>query len=135
MFKRQKRKIKPISIPEIMLTPLIDTALTLLIIFIVTAPMVQNNVKVDLPFGKSREASHQQEYIVSITKNHELFFNSNPVKKAELTNMVREALGGNVDTPVYVEADKALSYGQVVSLIDELKGVTKVVVLSTKSAV
>jgi len=134
MARILKKRIKrSILIPEIMLTPLIDTALTLLVIFIVTAPMVQNNIKVDLPYGKGRDSSTQQDFVVSITKDEKVFFNSFPVKKNELIKTVQSALRGNANIPVYVEADKSLSYGQVVAFVDQLKGLTKTVVLSTKS--
>ena len=58
---RRSRRSSSMGIPEITLTPLIDTALTLLIIFMVTSPMINNGIKVDLPQGKVQEIQGIQE--------------------------------------------------------------------------
>lgn len=115
--KRRRR----FQMPEITLTPLIDTALTLLVIFMVTAPIVQNGIKVDLPQGKSKEVESKQELVVTLDKNGALFFNSYPITHDKLVSTVQEALHGNTTTPVYVKADKSVSYGDVIKIVDTLK--------------
>ena len=69
-YKRRRARPSP---QEISLTPLIDTALTLLIIFMVTTPMMHNAIKVNLPQGKSNEAGGQQELVVYLTSDEQLF--------------------------------------------------------------
>jgi len=64
------------EMPHVSLTPLIDVALTLLIIFMITAPMVQNGIKIDLPQGNSKEVGSQQELVVSMRRDGKMFFNS-----------------------------------------------------------
>ncbi|MBY0352896.1 biopolymer transporter ExbD [Candidatus Babeliales bacterium] len=129
----KKPKRRHLTLPEISLTPLIDTALTLLIIFIVTAPMVQNGIKVNLPQGKSKEAGNQQELVVTLNKKNELYFNSYPVKKEELVTTVQKALEGKDDTPIYVRADQTVSYGNVIEIVDNLKQAgVKYVAMSTQ---
>ena len=122
MFKpKKRRRRKRFHMPEISLTPLIDTALTLLIIFIVTTPMVQNGIKVDLPQGKSKEVSNEQEFVVTLNKSGQIFFNSYPVHQDQLAETVQKALGSKVNTPVYVRADETISYGKVIQIVDNLK--------------
>ena len=116
-IKRRRR----FKMPEIILIPLIDTALTLLVIFMVTAPMVQNGIKVDLPQGKSKEVESRQEYVVTLDKNGALFFNSYPITFDKLILTVQDALHGNNDIPIYVKADKSVSYGDVIKIVDTLK--------------
>ena len=129
----KKPKRRHLTLPEISLTPLIDTALTLLIIFIVTAPMVQNGIKVNLPQGKSKEAGNQQELVVTLNKKNELYFNSYPVKKEELVTTIQKALENNEDTPIYVRADETVSYGNVIEIVDNLKQAgVKYVAMSTQ---
>ncbi|QQR48892.1 biopolymer transporter ExbD [bacterium] len=129
----KKPKRRHLTLPEISLTPLIDTALTLLIIFIVTAPMVQNGIKVNLPHGKSKEAGNQQELVVTLNKKNELYFNSYPVKKEELVSTIQKALENNEDTPIYVRADETVSYGNVIDIVDNLKQAgVKYVAMSTQ---
>ena len=64
MRRGNKKRTRRFSTPEISLTPLIDTALTLLVIFMITAPMIHNGIKVDLPQGNSKEVGSQQELVV-----------------------------------------------------------------------
>jgi biopolymer transport protein ExbD len=130
---RKRKSRRRFALPEVSLTPLIDTALTLLIIFMVTTPMIQNNIKVELPQGQSKEAHNQQDYVVTITKDKQIFFNSFPVREQELAAHVKRALGSNEDAPVFVRADEAVSYGDVVRIVDQLKGVVRHVALSTRS--
>lgn len=118
---KKKRRARRFLIPEISLTPLIDTALTLLIIFMVTVPVVKNGIKVDLPQGNSKEVGEQQEFVVSLNKDGNLFFNSYPVSKKSLVEAVKKAMKDNDLTPVYVKADEKNSYGDVLAIVDELK--------------
>lgn len=129
---RQKHSIK---LPEITLTPLIDTALTLLVIFMVTAPIVQNGIKVDLPHGNSKEIGSQQELVVTISKDEKIFFNSYPIEKNDLIKSVQKAMNQREDIPVYVKADEVLAYGKVIEVVDELKQAgVKFVAMSTRAA-
>lgn len=131
--KFSKRKRRYFAMPEISLTPLIDTALTLLIIFIVTAPMVQNGIKISLPQGKSKEAGTQQDFVITLSKSGEIYFNSFHVAKHDLCATVSKALEGKWETPIFVRADEAVSYGNVIEIVDSLKqsGV-RYVAMSTK---
>jgi biopolymer transport protein TolR len=130
MKKGRRRRYK---MPEINLTPLIDTALTLLIIFIITAPMVQNGIKVDLPYGKSKEIGAQQELVITISKDGKLFFNSYPIDKKNLVESVQKALVQKENVPVYVRADEIVQYGKVIEIVDELKQAgVKYVAMSTR---
>ena len=76
MGKNKRKRTRRFEMPHISLTPLIDAALTLLIIFIVTAPAIQNGIKIDLPQGKSKEVGSQQELVVSLNKKGLIYFNS-----------------------------------------------------------
>lgn len=133
-MRRKLRQGRRFKAPEISLTPLIDAALTLLVIFIVTAPMVHNGIRVDLPQGKSREVGAEQEFVVSIDKNSQLYFNTYPVKSKELASTVLTALKDNEDAPVFIKADETVSYGKVIGVVDDLKmaGI-KYVAMSTRS--
>ncbi len=132
-FLKKKKRGRRIEMPTISLNPLIDTALTLLVIFMITAPIVQNGIKVDLPFGKSKEVGSQQELVVTLRKDNKLFFNSYPITKEGLVDSVKKALVQKDDIPVYVKADETVSYGKVIEIVDQLKfaGV-KFVAMSTR---
>lgn len=129
----KKRRARKFVLPEVSLTPLIDTALTLLVIFMITAPMVQNGIKVDLPQGSSKEVGAQQELVVTLNKEGKLFFNSYPIERSVLVDTIKKALRGRQSAPVYVRADEVVAYGKVIEVVDELKvaGV-KYVAMSTR---
>lgn len=129
----RRLKKRKIQMPEVSLTPLIDTALTLLVIFMVTAPMVQNGIKLDLPHGKSKEAPSQQEFVVSLNTDGALYFNSCPIQRESLTALVLKSLEQKEDSPVFVRADKAVKYGDVIGIVDDLKQAgVKYVAMSTR---
>ena len=116
-----RRHQREFGLPELMLTPLIDTFATLLIIFIVATPMVKNGIQVNLPQGKTKEAGQTQDLVVTMSKDGKLYFNSFPVKRDNLVTVVQKALIQKEDVPVYVRADEGLEYGKVIEVVDILK--------------
>jgi biopolymer transport protein TolR len=133
MLRTRRRRGKRFPMPEITLTPLIDTFATLLIIFMVATPMVQNAIRVDLPQGKTKEVGSQQELVVTLNKDKELYFNSYPIERSELITTVQKAMGQKEDVPVYVQADEVVTYGKVIEIVDELKQAgVKYVAMSTR---
>jgi len=120
---------------DIPLTPLIDTALTLLIIFMVTAPMIQNAIRVDLPKGKAKEdAGAEQELVVFLDKENQLFFNGDKMALEDVIKKVQTIAGKEGDRTVFVKADQVASYGKVIELVDQIKvvGGIKYVALATQ---
>ena len=103
-------------------TPLVDVMLVLLVIFMVTAPMMQQGVAVDLP-NASGAALPQSEsaFVVSVTVDGKLFLNDTELGLDKLTERllaIREEKPGLV---VYLRADNDSSYGNVVSVMAALK--------------
>jgi biopolymer transport protein ExbD len=133
LLRRKRRSAHALT--DIPLTPLIDVALTLLIIFMVTTPIIQNSIKVNLPEGKAKEAGGtQQEYIVYIDKDEHMFFNEIPVTKDTLINTIKKKIGNDSEKTVFVKADSAVKYGYVIQVVDQIKvvGGIKYVALATK---
>jgi biopolymer transport protein ExbD len=137
--RRRKSRNRSINTPKVSLTPLIDTALTLLIIFMITAPMMTNIIKVELPSSRANEgvAHEQQEFIVSIDKSKNLYLNAQKMSMDLLIKKLQKEIGKEQNAVVFVQADQGVSYGQVIDVVDTLKtvGGIKYVALATKQAV
>ena len=136
-YRRYRSRKKTTTIlTDISMTPLIDTALTLLIIFMITAPMMQNAIRVTLPKGQAKEGSDvQQELIVYVNKDGILFFKGKTVSTDALIKQVKDVIGTDQEKTVFVKADQAVSYGTVIELVDQIKivGGVKYVALATKN--
>lgn len=125
-FWRKKRMRRVPEMGELPLTPLIDTAFTLLIIFMVTAPMMQNSIKVALPKTKSAASAADtvERLIVTIDAKGQLFVGDH--KMANLLALVKylqDKIALTIDKTVLIKADKSLIYDQVIQVIDAISGV------------
>ncbi len=125
MARRVKRS-KPMS--EINVVPYIDVTLVLLIIFMITAPLVQTGVDVDLPQADTApvEQKDQTPIIVSVDKQGQYFIdigeqNDEPVTAEALLYRVAAVLRNKPGTPVYIRGDLTVAYGKVVSVMAALK--------------
>lgn len=140
MQQRSRRRMRRAAsaLPEIGLTPLIDTALTLLIIFMVTSPMINNVIKVELPKGRANEdAITKQELIVFVDKDAHIYLNDQKMSNLdELVKKIKAQVGNDAHRTVFVKADQAVHYGDVIELVDHIKvvGGISYVALATKRA-
>ena len=117
---------KPMA--EINVVPYIDVTLVLLIIFMVTAPMLQTGVDVELPQAEAKAVDPSQDLpiIVSIKSDGSLFLDVGnqgdaEVEDAELGAKVAEALANKPGLAVLIRGDKAVDYGRVVTVMANLK--------------
>lgn len=138
--KKKGRRASPPAAIEISLTPLIDTVLVLLVTFMVAMPVMQNAIKIELPRGSSHddqiEAAHSSDGItVYIDKQRHLFLNEQPVKEYDLIDRIEQKLGKARNQVVFVKADRAVPYGDVVHVVDSIKflGRVEYVALATQN--
>lgn len=113
---------------EINVVPYIDVTLVLLIIFMITAPMLQTGVEVDLPraAAKALDPGEQPPVIITLKAEGALFLDvgnqtSQPVTAAELPGRVMAALAGQTRLPVLIKGDRQVDYGRVVAVMAALK--------------
>ena len=141
IYRRQR---KSLSMPEITLTPLIDTALTLLIIFMVTTPMVHNAIKVNLPRGHVKEdIGGSQDLCVYVekadltrNKGEQLYINGTPIAAKNLIPELRRMVGREHGKMVYIKADRDVKHGTVTEIVDQMKCIEGIahVALATQRA-
>jgi biopolymer transport protein ExbD/biopolymer transport protein TolR len=110
---------------DIPLTPLIDTALTLLVIFMIAAPMMHNVIKVTLPRGAAQEGTGlTQELIVYIDAHNQIYWDSKNITVADLIATLQKLCDTKQNQVVFVKADEKASYGTVLELVDKIKVVS-----------
>ena len=110
------------AISGINVTPLVDVMLVLLVIFMVTAPMMQAGVSVDLP-NAAGAALPQDEtaYVVTVTEDGKTYLNDAPLSADELTQALVALEKEKPGTVVYLRADDDARYGSVVAVMAALK--------------
>lgn len=142
MRRSRIRRLKNRShfMQEINVTPLVDIALTLLIIFMVATPMMNNVIKVELPSSRIDDSvpqSHtQQELTVYIDKQGKLYLNGQEYTLDPLIKKLQQLVKKDSEDIVFVKADQGVHYGKVIDLVDTIKvsGGIKYVALATKRA-
>ncbi len=112
------------AMAEINVTPLVDVMLVLLIIFMVTAPMMQEGINVELPQAKAAPMEKEQEktpLIVTVADKGDIFLNDVAVQEDALADKILEATKDSPSKEVYLKADKSVPYGVVVRIMAALR--------------
>ena len=104
---------------EINVTPFVDVMLVLLVIFMVTAPLLQQGVDVNLPKAKGKDLPSEERITLVIKKEGRIYMNETPVSLEEMRNKL-EAIS-KLNPNVYLKADRGVPYGFVVEVIGEIK--------------
>ena len=133
-FRRKKRRLT--ALPEISLTPMIDTALVLLVIFIVATPIMHNTLAIDLPQGRMKEGEDPtvMSLVVSVAPPEKLQLNGRSYTMDALMKEIAQQVKNTKEKRVYVQCDRKVSSGTLVNVIDSIKYVAGVehVILSTE---
>lgn len=107
---------------DINVTPFVDVMLVLLIIFMVTAPMMIQGVRVSLPETTADPLSSEKEHLlVTIDKDNKIYINDYPVTPDFLKDKLENILTGRSERTVYLRADKRTPYGRVVYVMSQIK--------------
>ncbi len=110
--------------PEVMIIPMIDIMFFLLVFFMIsTLYMVDlKTVGVDLPQAVHAEAQTKVNYVVTMKKDGTLWLEDKEISRGDLVRQAAEAQRRSGQFSVVIRADQGLDYGQVMALLDELKG-------------
>ena len=107
---------------EINVTPLVDVVLVLLIIFMVTAPLMQRGIDIDLPRTVSQTAKQEERIVVSINKEGEIYIGDVKIPVEDLSDHIRRrAASSENQQAIFLRGDKELRYEIVMQVMDEMK--------------
>jgi len=122
MRSGRKRNNANKLLAEINVTPLVDVVLVLLIIFMVTAPMLQMGIDVNLPRVKSKSIDVTEEKLVlTINSSKEIFINKNKTSLTDLSIKLENIFANRIDREIFMRADKNVPYGFVVEVMSTVR--------------
>ena len=108
------------SLSEINMVPFIDVVLVLLIIFMITAPILQTGIEVDVPKTKTVKEITEQRLVISVDKNQLIYLGNTPVNIHDLGSKVQAQLKKPQDA-VFLRCDEKVPFGVFASVIDTLR--------------
>ncbi len=115
-FKREYR-----AMAEINVTNLVDVVLVLLIIFMITAPMMQSGVDIKLPKSTESPRDVSAGIVVSITKDQQIYIDNYKIPRDQFESRLRTIREVKKFRPVYVRADEETPYGVVMEIMSKIK--------------
>ncbi|HOM98934.1 MAG TPA: biopolymer transporter ExbD [Acidobacteriota bacterium] len=109
------------TMSEINVTPLVDVVLVLLIIFMVTAPILQTGIEVQLPQTRTVQAvDPEQRAVITISREELLFYGSQLIHFEELGDLLRRDVGEGAE-PIFLQADEDVRWKTIVSVVDAVR--------------
>lgn len=121
-------------VSDINITPLVDVMLVLLIVFIVTAPLLTNSVKVNLPKAAPTQSTDQNKaLVISVKPNGAIFLDKTPVSLENFEQAITQRKNANGKLALNLNADETVPYGTVAKLLASIErvGVEKLSVITT----
>ncbi len=120
------------SLADINITPLVDVVLVLLIIFMITAPVLQSGIEVAVPKTRTVKEITEQRLVLTINKEQQVFLGDQPVNIHELPQRLHQQGTDPAHQIIYLRADETVPFGVFASLMDAVKqaGITNVSIVT-----
>jgi len=109
------------SLAEINIVPLVDVVLVLLIIFMITAPVLQSGIEVDLPKTKTVKEITAARIVVTIDRAQRIYLGDKPVNIHDLGGLIKAQSSNSQHQAVFLRADEAVPFGSFTAVIDALR--------------
>jgi biopolymer transport protein TolR len=121
-YKRGRTNGNNEPVSDINVTPLVDVILVLLIIFMVTAPMLQMGIDVNLPRVKAKSIDVGEEKLILTIKNeNEIFINRYKTSLTDLKSKLENIFASRIEREIFMRADEKVPYGFVVKVMSEVR--------------
>jgi len=120
------------SLSEINITPLVDVVLVLLIIFMVTAPVLQSGIEVNVPKTRMVKEITQERLVITINKEQRVFLGNQPININEIGTVLQQKFRDPSHQSIFVRADEDVPFGAFATVMDAVKqsGITNVSIVT-----
>ena len=120
------------SLSDINVTPLVDVVLVLLVIFMVTAPVLQSGIEVAVPHTKTVREITEERLVITIDRQQKVFLGSDPININQIGARLRQKIRDPEGQSVFVRADEDVPFGAFATVMDAVKhaGITNVSIVT-----
>lgn len=120
------------ALADINITPLVDVVLVLLVIFMITAPVLQSGIEVAVPKTRTVKQITQQRMTVTIDRQQQVYLDDKPVNLNELPSLLKQRGTDPAQQVIYLRADERVPFGAFASVMDAVKqaGITNVSIVT-----
>ena len=120
------------SLAEINVTPLVDVVLVLLIIFMLTAPILQSGIEVEVPKTRTVKEITEERLVISIDKSQRVFLGNEPVNINQIPQKLHEKIRDPEHQSIFIRADQNVPFGAFATVMDSIKqsGITNVSIVT-----
>jgi len=120
------------GLADINITPLVDVVLVLLIIFMITAPVLQSGIEVNVPHTRTVKEITEERLVISIDKDQRVFLGNDPVNINEIADKLHQKIRDPQNQYIYVRADENVPFGAFATVMDAVKssGITNVSIVT-----
>ncbi|MBV8053507.1 MAG: biopolymer transporter ExbD [Acidobacteriaceae bacterium] len=120
------------SLSDINITPLVDVVLVLLIIFMVTAPVLQSGIEVNVPHTRTVKEITEERLVISIDKQQRVFLGNNPININQIASQLKLKIRDPRNQSIFIRADEDVPFGAFATVMDAVKqsGITNVSIVT-----
>ncbi len=120
------------SLADINITPLVDVVLVLLVIFMITEPVLQSGIQVNVPKTRTVKEITEQRMVVTIDRNQNIYLNDQPINIHDLPQALHKAGVDPTHQSIYLRSDERVPFGAFATVMDAVKqsGITNVSIVT-----
>ena len=109
------------SLADINIVPFVDVVLVLLVIFMITAPILQSGIEVELPKTKTVKEIAEDRLVITIDRAQRVYLGNEPVNIHQIGQLVRERMQNPQSDAVFLRCDETVPFGSFATVVDELR--------------
>ena len=109
------------ALADINVTPLVDVVLVLLIIFMVTAPVLQSGIEVNVPHTRTVKEVTEERLVISIDKSQKVYLGNDPINVNQIATTLKQRIRDPRHQSIYIRSDEDVPFGAFATVMDAIK--------------